>query len=56
MKKNLEQLLTVSVPLDIQVNNMPMVALVDPVYSCLIRLAKPDALLNEEEVRKRGVI
>ncbi|KAG7243599.1 hypothetical protein INR49_011156 [Caranx melampygus] len=34
----------------LKVNNMPMVALVDPVYSCLIRLAKPDALLNEEEV------
>ncbi|XP_068435257.1 MIF4G domain-containing protein B-like isoform X3 [Clinocottus analis] len=34
------------------VNNMPMVALVHPVYDCLIRLAKPDALMNEEEVRK----
>ncbi|XP_068435256.1 MIF4G domain-containing protein B-like isoform X2 [Clinocottus analis] len=32
------------------VNNMPMVALVHPVYDCLIRLAKPDALMNEEEV------
>lgn len=29
---------------------MPMVALVNPVYDCLMRLAKPDALLNEEEV------
>lgn len=36
--------------LDIKVNNMPMVALVNPVYDCLMRLAKPDALLNEEEV------
>uniref|UniRef100_A0A3P8VZH8 MIF4G domain containing b n=1 Tax=Cynoglossus semilaevis TaxID=244447 RepID=A0A3P8VZH8_CYNSE len=34
----------------VQVNNMPMVALVNPVYDCLMRLAKPDALLNEEEV------
>lgn len=29
-----------------------MVALVHPVYDCLIRLAQPDALLNEEEVRE----
>ncbi|XP_068435259.1 MIF4G domain-containing protein B-like isoform X5 [Clinocottus analis] len=36
----------------LKVNNMPMVALVHPVYDCLIRLAKPDALMNEEEVRK----
>ena len=35
----------------LQVNNMPMVALVHPVYDCLLRLAQPDALLNEEEVR-----
>ena len=28
-----------------------MVALVHPVYDCLLRLAQPDALLNEEEVR-----
>ena len=27
-----------------------MVALVHPVYDCLLRLAQPDALLNEEEV------
>lgn len=31
---------------------MPMVALVHPVYDCLIRLGQPDALMNEEEVRK----
>lgn len=31
---------------------MPMVALVHPVYDCLMRLAKPDALMNEDEVRK----
>ncbi|XP_068574919.1 MIF4G domain-containing protein B-like [Cebidichthys violaceus] len=34
----------------LKVNNMPMVALVHPVYDCLIRLAQPDALINEEEV------
>ncbi|XP_005808781.1 MIF4G domain-containing protein [Xiphophorus maculatus] len=34
----------------LKVNNMPMVALVLPVYDCLMRLAQPDALLNEEEV------
>ncbi|XP_047212166.1 MIF4G domain-containing protein B-like [Girardinichthys multiradiatus] len=34
----------------IKVNNMSMVALVLPVYECLMRLAEPDALLNEEEV------
>uniref|UniRef100_G3PF35 MIF4G domain containing n=1 Tax=Gasterosteus aculeatus aculeatus TaxID=481459 RepID=G3PF35_GASAC len=34
----------------LKVNNMPMVALVHPVYDCLIRLAQPDALMNEEEV------
>lgn len=30
---------------------MPMLALVHPVFDCLMRLAQPDALLNEEEVR-----
>ncbi|XP_056144608.1 MIF4G domain-containing protein B [Lampris incognitus] len=34
----------------LKVNNMPMVALVDPVYDCLLRMSHPDALLNEEEV------
>nr|XP_020472081.1 MIF4G domain-containing protein [Monopterus albus]XP_020472082.1 MIF4G domain-containing protein [Monopterus albus]XP_020472083.1 MIF4G domain-containing protein [Monopterus albus]XP_020472084.1 MIF4G domain-containing protein [Monopterus albus]XP_020472085.1 MIF4G domain-containing protein [Monopterus albus] len=34
----------------LKVNNMPMVALVHPVYDCLMRLAHPDALKNEEEV------
>ncbi|XP_061741052.1 MIF4G domain-containing protein B [Nerophis ophidion] len=34
----------------LKVNNMPMVALVLPVYDCLMRLAQPDALMNEEEV------
>uniref|UniRef100_A0A3Q3GYK4 MIF4G domain containing b n=1 Tax=Labrus bergylta TaxID=56723 RepID=A0A3Q3GYK4_9LABR len=34
----------------VQVNNMPMVALVHPVFDCLMRLAQPDALMNEEEV------
>lgn len=28
-----------------------MVVLVHPVFDCLMRLAKPDALVNEEEVR-----
>lgn len=37
----------------LQVNNMPMVALVHPVYDCLLRLAQPDALMNEEEVGVR---
>lgn len=36
--------------LNSQVNNMPMVALVHPVFDCLLRLAQPDALNNEEEV------
>jgi len=27
------------------------VALVDPIYDCLFRLAQPDALMNEEEVK-----
>lgn len=34
----------------LKVNNMPMVALVHPVYDCVMRLAQPDALMNEEEV------
>ncbi|KAJ0058034.1 hypothetical protein NL108_007255 [Boleophthalmus pectinirostris] len=34
----------------LKVNNMPMVALVHPVYDCLMRLAQPDALTNEAEV------
>ena len=34
----------------LQVNNMPMVALVHPVYDCLLRLSQPDALVNEDEV------
>lgn len=29
---------------------MPMMALVHPVYDCLMRLAQPDALQNEDEV------
>lgn len=39
------------VRLHIKVNNMPMMALVHPVFDCLMRLTHPDALLNEEEVR-----
>ncbi|CAK6964837.1 MIF4G domain-containing protein B [Scomber scombrus] len=34
----------------LKVNNMPMAALVHPVYDCLMRLSQPDALMNEEEV------
>lgn len=34
----------------LKVNNMPMMALVQPVYDCLFRLAQSDALQNEEEV------
>lgn len=34
----------------LKVNNMPMMALVHPVFDCLMRLTHPDALLNEEEV------
>lgn len=34
----------------LQVNNMPMMALVNPVYDCLFRLAQPDSLRKEEEV------
>ncbi|XP_062071471.1 MIF4G domain-containing protein isoform X5 [Lepus europaeus] len=34
----------------LRVNNMPMMALVNPVYDCLFRLAQPDSLSTEEEV------
>ncbi|XP_063655321.1 MIF4G domain-containing protein isoform X2 [Pan troglodytes] len=34
----------------LRVNNMPMMALVNPVYDCLFRLAQPDSLSKEEEV------
>ncbi|XP_053706855.1 MIF4G domain-containing protein B isoform X1 [Synchiropus splendidus] len=34
----------------LKVNNTPMEALVHPVYDCLMRMAQPEALLNEEEV------
>ncbi|XP_039356999.1 MIF4G domain-containing protein isoform X4 [Mauremys mutica] len=34
----------------LRVNNMPMMALVNPVYECLFRLAQPDSLKKEEEV------
>ncbi|KAM6175003.1 MIF4G domain-containing protein isoform 1-T1 [Erethizon dorsatum] len=34
----------------LRVNNMPMMALVNPVYDCLFRLAQPDSLNEEEEV------
>ncbi|KAG5832981.1 hypothetical protein ANANG_G00297030 [Anguilla anguilla] len=34
----------------LKVNNMPMMALVHPVYDCLFRLAQADSLKNEEEV------
>ncbi|XP_007886675.1 MIF4G domain-containing protein B isoform X1 [Callorhinchus milii] len=34
----------------LKVNNMPMMVLVNPVYDCLMRLAQPDSLQNEEEV------
>ncbi|XP_063032077.1 MIF4G domain-containing protein isoform X1 [Melospiza melodia melodia] len=37
-------------PPSLQVNNMPMMALVNPVYDCLFRLAQPDSLQKEEEV------
>lgn len=42
--------------MSLQVNNMPMMALVNPVYDCLFRLAQPDSLQKEEEVSagKRG--
>uniref|UniRef100_A0A2K6GQT6 MIF4G domain-containing protein n=1 Tax=Propithecus coquereli TaxID=379532 RepID=A0A2K6GQT6_PROCO len=38
----------------LRVNNMPMMALVNPVYDCLFRLAQPDSLSKEEEVRGPG--
>ncbi|XP_018617489.2 MIF4G domain-containing protein A isoform X2 [Scleropages formosus] len=34
----------------LKVNNMPLMALVHPVYDCLFRMAEPDSLLNKEEV------
>ncbi|KAM9780183.1 LOW QUALITY PROTEIN: MIF4G domain-containing protein B-like [Neosynchiropus ocellatus] len=34
----------------LKVNNTPMEALVHPVYDCLMKMAQPEALLNEEEV------
>lgn len=34
----------------LKVNNMPMMPLMHPVYDCVMRLAQPDALMNEEEV------
>nr|XP_054393301.1 MIF4G domain-containing protein isoform X4 [Pongo abelii] len=34
----------------LRVNNIPMMALVNPVYDCLFRLAQPDSLSKEEEV------
>lgn len=37
-------------PAPLQVNNMPMMALVNPVYDCLFRLAQPESLQKEEEV------
>lgn len=40
-------------PAFFQVNNMPMLALVNPVYDCLFRLAQHDSLQKEEEVRRR---
>eukprot|EP00061_Rhincodon_typus_P017511 g46226.t1 len=33
----------------LKVNNMPMMALVNPVYDCLMRLAQSDSLQNEDE-------
>ncbi|KAM9209745.1 MIF4G domain-containing protein isoform 3-T4 [Dugong dugon] len=33
----------------LRVNNMPMMALVNPVYDCLFRLAQADSLSKEEE-------
>ncbi|XP_061557504.1 MIF4G domain-containing protein B isoform X2 [Phycodurus eques] len=38
----------------LKVNNTPIVALVQPVYDCLMRLAQPDALMNEEELHRIG--
>ncbi|KAM8946688.1 MIF4G domain-containing protein [Pelodytes ibericus] len=34
----------------LRVNNMPMLALVNPVYDCLFQLAQPESLRREEEV------
>lgn len=34
---------------------MPMMALVNPVYDCLFRLAQPDSLSKEEEVGGPGM-
>lgn len=34
----------------LRVSNMPMMALVNPIYDCLFRLAQPDSLSIEEEV------
>ncbi|XP_054985771.1 MIF4G domain-containing protein [Sorex araneus] len=34
----------------LRVSNMPMMALVNPIYDCLFRLAQPDSLRVEEEV------
>lgn len=34
----------------LRVNNMPMMALVNPVYDCLYQLAQPESLQREEEV------
>ncbi|XP_072260020.1 MIF4G domain-containing protein isoform X1 [Pyxicephalus adspersus] len=34
----------------LRVNNMPMMALVNPVYDCLFQLAEPESLKVEEEV------
>uniref|UniRef100_A0A8C5SR70 Uncharacterized protein n=1 Tax=Laticauda laticaudata TaxID=8630 RepID=A0A8C5SR70_LATLA len=37
-------------PVESKVNNMPMMALVNPIYDCLFLLAQPDSLQKEEEV------
>nr|XP_034361089.1 MIF4G domain-containing protein isoform X1 [Arvicanthis niloticus]XP_034361090.1 MIF4G domain-containing protein isoform X1 [Arvicanthis niloticus] len=37
----------------LRVNNMPMMALVNPVYDCLFQLAQPESLSREEEVSDR---
>uniref|UniRef100_A0A8C5QKW2 MIF4G domain containing n=1 Tax=Leptobrachium leishanense TaxID=445787 RepID=A0A8C5QKW2_9ANUR len=34
----------------LRVNNMPMLALVNPVYDCLFQLTEPESLRREEEV------
>ncbi|TRY96435.1 hypothetical protein DNTS_021461 [Danionella cerebrum] len=38
----------------LKVNSVPMIALVQPVFECLFRLAQPDALKNEEELHRVG--